>query len=267
MDNKPNNSEQRNEINLAELFYVLLARSLTIACVTAVFGILAFAYSRFFISPQYTASCTLFVLNRNSENSLTSSDISASNALLKDYEILTGTHTVIDQVIANLGLQYDESKPDKASYSFSELKKEISVSVPRDSRMLVVSVTDRNPNNAKKLADAVSDVLVKQIVEHMRTEASIIDYAVVPASPSSPNVKKNTVIGAAIGFILICAFFIIRFLTDDTIKTETDVDKYLRVPVLGMIPLDVNDEPKRKRSEYRADMKHARKLYSGKEGK
>ena len=264
MDNKPNASEQTDTINLSELFYVLLSRILTIACVTAVFGAAAFAYSRFFIAPEYSAGCTLFVLNRNNENSLTSSDISASNALLNDYENLASTRKVIDQVIANLNLQYDPANPDKATYTYGELKREIHVSVPRDSRMLIVSVLDKNPNNAKKLADAVSDVLVKQINETMKTEAAILDYAVVPTSPASPNVKKNTVIGAAVGFLLVCGIIILRFITDDTIKTDSDVEKYLHLPVLGSIPLAETEEPKRKRSEYREDIKKAKKLYFGK---
>lgn len=264
MENKPNSSEQTDTINLSELFYVLLSRILTIVCVTAICGAVAFAYSRFFIAPEYSASCTLFVLNRNNENSLTSSDISASNALLKDYEILAGSRTVINQVITDLNLQYDPSDPEKATYSYAQLKKEIHVSVPSDSRMLVVSVLDKNPNNAKKLADAVSEVLVNQIVSKMKTEAVILDYSVVPTAASAPNVKKNTVIGAAIGFLIICGIIILRFITDDTIKTDSDVEKYLHIPVLGTIPLEENEEPKRKRSDYRADMKKAKKLYSGK---
>ncbi|MBQ6105170.1 MAG: polysaccharide export protein [Lachnospiraceae bacterium] len=264
MDNKPNSSEQTDTINLSELFYVLLSRILTIVCVTVLCGAVAFAYSRFFIAPEYSAGCTLFVLNRNNENSLTSSDISASNALVKDYQILAGSRAVIEKVIADLNLQYDESDPGKATYTYSQLKSEIRVSVPSDSRMLVVSVLDKNPNNAKKLADAVSEVLVSQIVSKMKTEASIIDYAVVPTSPASPNVKKNTLIGAAIGFLLICGIIVLRFITDDTIKSDTDIEKYLHLPVLGTIPLDENEEPKRKRSEYRADMKKAKTLYSRK---
>ncbi len=264
MDNKPNSSEQTDTINLSELFYVLLSRILTIVCVTIVCGAVAFAYSRFFVAPEYTAGCTLCVLNRNNENSLTSSDIAASNALVKDYEILAGSHAVIEQVIADLNLQYDPADPNKATYSYAQLKSEIHVSVPSDSRMLVVSIQDKNPNNAKKLADALADVLVRAINSKMKTEASIIDYAVVPTSPSAPNVKKNTVIGAAIGFLIVCGIIVLRFITDDTIKTDTDVEKYLRLPVLGTIPLDENEAPKRKRSEYRADMKKAKRLYFGK---
>lgn len=266
MDNKSTYKEQKEAINLSELFYVLLSRSLTILCVTVVFGAFAFAYSRFFVSPEYSAGCTLFVLNRNSENSLTSSDISASNALLKDYEILAGSRRVLDQVIADLDLEYDAKNPNKPSYSYAELKKEIHVSVPQDSRMLVVSVQDRNPVNAKKLADKVSEVLVQQIITTMKTEAAILDYAVVPTVQTTPNVKKNAVIGAAFGFLLAAAFIVIRFLLDDTIKTDTDVEKHLHVPVLGSIPLDTDTETKHKKADYREDMKHAKKLYSGKDG-
>ncbi len=267
METKSTTTEQNDAINVSELFYALLAKCWMIIAAMIVCGGLAFAYSKFFISPKYTASCMLFVLNRNSENSLTSSDISASNALLKDYENLAGSHAVIDSVRKDLGLEADPANPDKASYTYEELKNEITVSVPQDSRMLVVSVTDQNANNSKQLADAVSERLVTSIVEIMKTEAVIVDHAVLPKFPSSPNVKKNTIIGAAFGFLLAAAFVVIRFLTDDTIKTDADVEKHLHVPVLGTIPLDESESTKRRRSEYRADMQRAKKLYSGKEGK
>lgn len=265
MDRNSSARDEGTEINLLELVYAMLSHWLLLFIVTALFGACAFCYSKFFIAPQYSASCTLFVLNRNNSNSLTSSDISASNALLKDYEILAGSRTVINQVIESLDLKYDEARPDKPSYSYAELKREISVSVPKDSRMLVVSVRDLNPNNAKLLADAVSKALVEQITKTMKTEAEILDTAVTPGGPVSPNVKKNTVVGAAIGFLLAAAWVFIRFISDDTIKSEEDVENHLGVPVLGSIPLDETEAPKKKRSEYRAEMKNVRRLYSGKE--
>lgn len=262
METKPMTTEQSDAINVSELFFALLAKSWMIIIAMIVCGVLAFAYSKFCVSPTYKASCMLFVLNRNSENSLTSSDISASNALIKDYEHLASSRRVIEAVIDELNKQ--QGNP---VYTYEELKNEVSVSIPQDSRMLVVSVADLNPVNAQILADAVAGRLVSSIVEIMKTEAVIVDNAVLPTRPSSPNVKKNTIIGMLFGFILAAAYVVIRYLTDDTIKNDADVEKHLHVPVLGTIPLDENDTPKRRRSEYRADMQKARKLYSGKEGK
>ena len=251
---------QEVEINLSELFYLLWSKLITILIVTVFFGGVAFAYSRFFIPKQYRAECKIFVLNRSNEEYLTSSDIYASNAILKDFEILAGSRTVINRVIHDLDLDYDPANPQKASYTYGQLRSEIGVSVPQNARFLFVSVTDRNPNNAKILADKVSDVLVEQIIFIMKSDAFIVDYAVVPGGPASPNVRKYTILGALCGFLLACGIIILRFVTDDTIKTDEDVEKYLSLPVLGSIPLD-DSEPKRKRSEYRADLKRARKLY------
>ena len=98
--------------------------------------------------------------------------------------------------------------------------------------------TDPDPERAKEIVDAVADISAKQITSVMQIEGvNVIEYGRVATSPSSPNVKKNTVLGAAVGVVLAIAVLVVKFLLDDTIKSSEDVERYLGITNLSLIPL------------------------------
>ena len=53
---------------------------------------------------------------------------------------------------------------------------------------------------------------------------------------TSPSNTKNALIGAFAGFALVCGIIVLEVLMNDTIRTEDDVDKYLDLTVLAMVP-------------------------------
>ncbi len=68
------------------------------------------------------------------------------------------------------------------------------------------------------------------------SQAAIVDSAVVPRSPWSPNPLLNIGIGIVAGLILgFATAFAIEFI-DDTIKSPEDILTKLKVPVLGLVP-------------------------------
>ena len=63
---------------------------------------------------------------------------------------------------------------------------------------------------------------------------------VISESPVSPNVTLNLVLGAVVGLIFgVGIAFFLEFL-DTSIKSLEDVEKYLQVPVLAVIPKDIS---------------------------
>ena len=53
-----------------------------------------------------------------------------------------------------------------------------------------------------------------------------------------------------LGFVIAIAVIIIRFMLDDTIKAQEDVEKYLGLSVLGLIPeLETTDSKKKKKKK------------------
>ena len=77
-----------------------------------------------------------------------------------------------------------------------------------------------------------------QITSVMQIEGvNVIEYGRVANAPSSPNVKKNTMLGAIAGIVIAIAVLVVNFILDDRIKTSDDVEKYLGITNLSLIPL------------------------------
>ena len=65
---------------------------------------------------------------------------------------------------------------------------------------------------------------------------TIVDKAEVPEKPTKPRKTINVIFGFVFGLFLgICIAFVIEFF-DDAIKSPTDVETFLKLPFLGLIP-------------------------------
>ena len=216
------------EIDLKQLFFVLLDKIRIILLSGLILALAAFLATKLLMTPIYTSTSSVYVLNRqNSQSTATNSDISAATSLTKDYEKMVTSRTVMEQVIDRLGLDM----------TAEHLASSISVNNDTGTRILDITVGHENADMAKKIADAVAEISSVQIVELMGMEkVNIIDWGGIASHPSSPNVKRNMLLAGIIGVFLAAAVVIIIFLLDDTIKSADDVEKYLGLSVLGTIP-------------------------------
>ena len=64
----------------------------------------------------------------------------------------------------------------------------------------------------------------------------ILDGATIPVEPVSPNVSKNTLVGAIIGLVLGIIISMFKELYDISIKSAEEVEEYLNLPVIGVLP-------------------------------
>ena len=222
--------EQQNEeleIDLMALFYHLKKKLWIIVASFLVCAVVGFTVSQFFMTPEYTASTRMYVLNRSNEENVVSADYQISNYMISDYTVLITGRNVTQAVIAELGLGMDDE----------ELAEMLKVTSPDDTRVLQISVTDTDPQRAANIANSVRVIASKQIKEIMDVDAvNLINEAEVPEEPSAPSVMKNTVLAAAVGMIAAIAVFVVIYMVDDTIRTEEDVERYLGLSVMGVIP-------------------------------
>lgn len=237
-----NNKNEEIEINLGEIFAVLLHKIWIIILVTVVCGAVAFLYSFFIITPQYESTTKVYILNKQSGSSVTYSDVQLSSTLSKDYEQLVTSRYVIEGVISKLNL--DDT--------YEELAARVSASNTDETRIIAIKVTDPDPEQAQKIANAVRDLAAQHITQVMDIEAvNVVDNANLPDSPVSPSVPKWTLIGVAIGMIISIAVIVIQHLLDDSIKSSEDIEKYLGISTLAVIPMNEGeqaDQQSRRRS-------------------
>ena len=237
-----NTNNQEIEIDLRELFLELWEHILIICLATAIGAMAMFYVSDTFMAKKFQSTTKIYVLNQQEEQSVTYTDLQTGTQLSKDYAVLIKSRTVTNQVIADLDLQH--TYKDMENITPDQLAEMITVTAENDTRILSITVTDTDPTRAQDIANAVRVAASTHIYEVMDIEAvNVVDYANLPEGRISPNLIKNAIIGALLGFVVACAIVVVRFLIDDTIKTPDDVEKYLGLSVLASIPFDENADP------------------------
>lgn len=217
------------EIDLGEIFAVLMGKLPIIIASTLICGIIAFGYAKFMITPVYNSTTQIYVLSQQDDSKVTYNDLVTGTQLTKDYEVLIKSRSVLEKVIKDLSLDM----------SYGQLQGMITVGAETDTRIISITVQDVDPGRAKTIADKVRELASDHIAEVMDSSAvKVVDEANLPTGPSGPNVKKYAVIGLAVGFILAIGVILVIFLTNDKIRTPEDIEKYLGISTLGSIPVD-----------------------------
>lgn len=220
------------EIDLKDLFFELMNNWMMIGISTVLVALIMFCISKFILVPEYTSTSELYVLSKST--SITSlADIQMGTNLTNDYIVVVKGRPVLEQVITNLGL--DET--------YGSLKNKVALNNPSNSRILDITVTDRDPKRAKLIADEIAKVGSAFIAEKMvQDPPTIIQFGYVNNDPVSPNVLTNTVLGAAVGAFLAMAIIIITYLMNDSIMSADDIERKLGLNVLGTLPLEAEEE-------------------------
>ena len=226
-------------IDLMELFSALWAKK-TIIILSAVFmALVAFVGTKMFVTPKYTSVTKLFVMTKNDDTSAsaTYTDLQTGSMLTKDYMELVKSRPVLEKTISKL----------KLDVTPEELAGMITTETPTDTRIMSISVTDDDPKEAKQIADTLRKAVGVQITEIMNADSvNTVEEGNLPTSPSSPNVKKNMMLGALLGLVISMGFVVLISILDDTVKTPDDVEKYLGLNVLTSIPIqEGSSAPKR----------------------
>ncbi|HGC6929852.1 TPA: Wzz/FepE/Etk N-terminal domain-containing protein [Streptococcus agalactiae] len=216
------------EINIFNLLKKLWKKKFLITFVAIAFATAGLFYSLFIVTPQYTYSTRIYVIPPN--NSITAQDLQAGSFLANDYkEIITSTD-VLEKVISS----------EKLNYPSSQLLQKITVSILKDTRVISISVEDANPKMSQKLANSVREAAVSKIKAVTQVEdITTLEKGNLPKAPSSPNIKKNVLIGFIVGAGLSTIVLVIMGILDDRVNTEEDIEKALGLTSLGIVP-DLN---------------------------
>ena len=221
--------QDKIEIDVLQLVKVLWKRKFLIALVALVAGITAFAYSSFVIKPQYTSTTRIYVVNRNQADKpgLTNQDLQAGAYLVKDYREIILSQDVLEKVVADQSLTIDAKT----------LGKKVSVTVPADTRIVSISVRDGKPEEASRIANALREVAAQKIISVTRvSDVTTLEEARPATSPSSPNIRRNTMMAtiAGVGFIVVIVLLV--ELLDDRVKRPEDIEEVMHLSLLGVIP-------------------------------
>lgn len=220
------------ELDLRLLVLALMRKLWLIVLCAVIIGAAAFGYTKYFVTPMYRASVTIYVNNNrlNIEGNtatLTTSDLSVAQRLVSTYVITLKSDRVLNKVAQELDVEM----------SASQIRGMISAEAVDNTEVFNVTITNADPALAAQIANAVAKVAPDEISEIVvGSSTKIIDYATVPKSPSSPNVMRNTALGAVIGIVLAAVIAILQELLDVRVREEQDVTRLSEAPILGRIP-------------------------------
>ena len=219
-------------IDVVQLFKILWKKKIAIILTAIVAAVLAFGVNSFVLTPEYSSTTRIYVVNRNqSENAgLTNQDLQAGSYLVKDYREIILSQDVLEKVISNLKLEQ----------SGKGLSKKIQVTVPVDTRIVSIVVKDDQPEEASRIANALREVAAEKIIKVTRvSDVTTLEEARPALTPSSPNIRRNTLLAFLAGGAMMVILVLLLELFDDRVKRPEDVEEVMQVALLGIVP-DLN---------------------------
>ena len=219
-------NEENEVIDLTEILSAVRQHLLKLIFVTLAAALVGFTASKFLMTPKYDSSALMIVNTRQDVNAnVTSDQINSATKLVSTYSIIIKSDTVLQQVIDNLGL----------NLTYAQLNKRVTVAAVDDTQ--VMKITVHSPEWARQVCEQIITVapdVIKEAVE--AGSVKVISNPSLATEPVSPNIMKNTMLAAAVGFVLVIGIIVLQVLLDNKINTEEDVTKYLDMTVLGVIP-------------------------------
>lgn len=222
--------QERNEktISIQELF-ILVKRYLLIVIIAGVIGgVLSYCVCSFVVDPVYEASAKMIVNSRQEQTgTVTNDQITSSQKLVDTYAIIVRSQPVLEPVIKNLGLEVD----------VEQLARKITVTSVNDTQVMQIAVQLTNRELALQIVEQIVVICPDVIIEAMEAgSVKTIEPARLRKEPVSPNTSLYTMIAAFLSMVVVLLVLIVRFLVDNTYKSETDLRNDLDLPVLGVIP-------------------------------
>lgn len=215
------------EIDVLYLLRKLWSKKFFIVFVGLLVGTIALLGSVFFMKPKYTSTTRIYVVSRSSDTSLTNQDLQAGSYLVNDYKEVITSSEVLSSVIDQ----------EKLSMSVGELSKDIAVTIPTDTRVISIAVTDTDAQRACDIANTVREVAAEKIKAVTKVDdVTTLESATKPSHPSSPNVKKNAAIGALVGVFLAVIGILVAEVLDDRVRRPEDIEEILGMTLLGVVP-------------------------------
>ncbi len=230
MDNQRN--DDVIEIDLLELFHVLMGHIGLILSAGVFAALVGFMLSKFILAPVYESTTKIYILNKTETASVTYSDVQMGTQLTKDYAQLISSRYVLEEVIRMLSLDME----------YKDMLDKVSVDTPTDTRIVSITVKDHDPVQAMKIANCIRETASEHIQNVMDIEAvNVVETANMPTEKAGPKCAIWTLVGGMAGAVLICLIVLVRYLLDDTIKSSEDVEKYLGLSTLALIPTASDD--------------------------
>lgn len=186
---------------------------------------------------EYTAESELFVSTAGIDNT---SDLAQGGAFsqqqARNYSAIATKELVLDPVISSLGL----------TSTVAGLARNVSVTVPLNTSIISIVVTDSSPTRAEKIANAIATSLVDEVVKLVPKKSDgttpvrlePVQNAKAPSAPSAPNARISLLLGLLAGLVVGLVLIILREIASMRVRSTEQLLEFADAPILGTV---VND--------------------------
>ncbi len=216
------------EIDLRRLLGAVWKKAWIVVLSALLCGALALVGTKFLVTPQYQTS-VLFHMGVKTPigNTVSSNDIYTAKNFVDSYIVILKSRTTLNEVIDRAGVDC----------TYGEVLGMVSAAAVNETEIFRVTVTNPDPFEAEKIANAIADVVPNRISTIIKgSDPKVLEYAITPRTPSSPNYYTSTALGLMLGALLAAGIIAVIAMLDVTIKDEEDIKSVCRYPVLAVVP-------------------------------
>lgn len=239
--------------NAKKILDILWKGKILIIILVAIGAISGYLYNKVFTKPIYESSSSIIlsvtnenvedILNEDNNNKLedtdnkrkvSSGDLSLSKQLMSTYSQIIKSESVLKKVMANLQL----------SMTIGSLKNSITVKPQSESAVIKITVKSQNASEAAAIVEELDKVFMERIDELYNIKnAKVLDEPTIASTPNNIEPKKYAILGSIVGLVIAVSVLIIKEYLNDNIKTESDVEKSIKLPTLSQIEHFNNNGP------------------------
>lgn len=221
-------------LDIKQILHILVRRLWIIVLCLIIGGLGAFCATKFLVTPLYTSTTTMYVNNKvigESEkvNAISGSDLSTSQKLISTYSQIAQTPEVLEQVIQKL----------KLDMSVGQVRSMLAFGAVGETEIMKITATSEDPQLAANIANAVAEFApgrISSVIKIDESSVSVLEPAKPAGGPSSPNVMKNSLMGALAGAVLAVLIILLIEMFDTTVRGEEDLTEHYKIPVLTCVP-------------------------------
>lgn len=217
-------------IDLGRLLLTLKKNLFSIIAWAVVGLIISLVVLFIFIEPKYSATTDILVNQKNDNVQTQYAAQQADLGAVTTYEDILKRSVILSPVLKEVRTR------DNYKGSLGDLQKSVSVSNETNSKIISVTVTDKDAYTAADVANTVAKTFKEKIVKMMKIDnVTIVSTAKPNATPVFPKKTLGALVGIILGALIGVAIAIVRELTDKTVKDMDFLTDEVGLTSLGTV--------------------------------
>ena len=227
--------EESEGISLQDLFRIVWNNIALILIITMWVVVIGVVYTFSVVKPSYTATTSLIVqVDAEAAGTNEQSAIVIANNLIGTFKEFIVSNTVIQSAINDI--------PELNGVSIATIKNSVSISTVSQILIFHVSVKYSSPELAQEIANTLVNNAIEIANEEenpyvfLQNKLKVMDPALLPAAPSSPNKTLNVIISGLLGGILALGVVFVKEFFNNKYKNVEELERHLNIKVLAAVP-------------------------------